>query len=294
METVELAQIVANAIEIASPAIEEHSHKLVVSVAATGIPVIADGARLAQVLVNLLTNAARYTPSGGRIEVRARVKRPRIVLSVKDDGIGIDTDHLVRIFDPFVQAPQARDREKGGLGLGLAIARNLVELHGGTLSAKSDGVGRGSEFVVELPLANELPVELPASIDERQISADLAARVLIVDDNPDAASLLAEALGEMGHIVRVSHDGPSALETAAQFRPHCALLDIGLPAMDGWELAERMSTSLPEPRPRLIAISGYGQEGDRQRSIGAGFVEHLVKPIDLGRLETMIRALVSS
>jgi signal transduction histidine kinase/ActR/RegA family two-component response regulator len=289
---VELALVVANAIEIASPLLEQRAHHVVASVPASGMLVYADPDRMAQVIVNLLTNAARYTPSKGLIEVGTVVRDGKVALSVRDSGIGIEPELLDRIFEVFVQAGQDRDRKRGGLGLGLAIARNLVEMHDGVLRAASDGPGKGSTFTVELPLL----AGTKRSVDSRPSSAakhpsGSRLRVLVVDDNVDAAAVLGEVLVELGHEVRIAHDGPAALEVVPEFRPDLALLDIGLPVMDGFEVAQRIVAMSNGNCPKLVAVTGYGQERDRRESIAAGFHDHVVKPVDLERLVKMLGSL---
>jgi signal transduction histidine kinase/ActR/RegA family two-component response regulator len=286
----QLAEVVACAIEIASPVLEERAHKLVVSV--PGLTVQADANRLAQVIANLLTNAAKYTAAQGLIEVSATVLDGSVALSVKDNGVGIEPGLLPRIFELFVQGTQSSDRAQGGLGLGLAIAKTLVEMHGGKLTASSEGLGKGSEFIVELPVIGALtsvaprPTEAPVQPSVRGGSR----KILVVDDNLDAATVLGEVLEMVGHRVSIAHDGPSALEVAEVFRPEVCLLDIGLPVMDGYELARRLVEMLGGDL-KLIAITGYGQESDRQRSAESGFHEHLVKPIEFDRLQSVIEEL---
>jgi len=210
---------------------------------------------------------------------------------VLDEGVGIAPEMIERVFELFVQQPQTLARSHGGLGLGLAIVRNIVELHGGSVSVKSAGVGMGSEFVVELPCAPGVPIAAPtlAPILARQ---GAQRRVLIVDDNVDAAASLGRTLSHLGHEVQTAHDAPSALRLARSFRPQVALLDIGLPVMDGYELASRLRAGQPLEEPLyLFAISGYGLDADRQRSAAAGFRHHLVKPVDAGELVRLIGAL---
>jgi signal transduction histidine kinase/ActR/RegA family two-component response regulator len=295
--TIQLAEVVDRAIEMASPLLDAHSHRLLVSVPARGMRVDIDVHRVAQAIANLLTNAAKYTPRGGCIELTARVRGERIALEVRDDGIGIEAGLLGRIFEPFVQRQQALDRSHGGLGLGLTIARRLIESHGGTLEAASSGPGRGSTFTLELLRASRKAVETPAEEEPRAAAPPSPAaeraglRVLVVDDNVDAAEMLAEALRVNGHVVGVAHDGPAALSLVDDFRPELALLDIGLPVMDGFDLARRLKSRLSTSPPKFVAVTGYGQASDRARTKKAGFDEHLVKPIDLAHLNAIVRDL---
>jgi PAS domain S-box-containing protein len=292
-EVLELAEVVAKGIETVSPLLEERGHTLAVDVPRRGLLVNADPMRLGQVVMNLLTNAAKYTSSGGRITVRAQGVDDEVVLSVRDTGIGIAPDMLPHVFDLFVQERQAIDRSHGGLGLGLTIVRNLVERHGGSVSAHSEGLGRGSEFIVRLPaVARER-----ASADARDAAAIGASapgadsrgpRVLVVDDNEDAAEVLTLALTLKGYDTRVAHDAPTALRIAAEFLPDVAVVDIGLPVMDGYELASRLRDTPGLEGLRLIALTGYGQESDRRRSREAGFHYHLVKPADVDALEAVM------
>lgn len=289
-ERLELAAVVARAVEIACPLLEQRSHVLRVDVPERGLLVDADPTRLAQVFANLLTNAARYTPAGGRVEIAARTRGRAIEIAVADDGVGLDADLLPRVFEAFVQGPRSLDRAPGGLGLGLSLVRSLVSLHGGTVTAHSEGSGKGSTFVVSLPRA-----EAPARADEsdRALRAapisDRRLRVLLVDDNPDLAELLGEALRTFDHDVRTALDGPSAIAAAEAFGPDVALLDLGLPVMDGYELAKQLRSR--DQRVRLIALTGYGQDKDRAKSREAGFDVHLVKPVDLDVLERTIEKL---
>jgi PAS domain S-box-containing protein len=287
-EDVELADVVARAVEVASPLLEERQHRLTVAVPRSGLLLRGDVTRLAQAVTNLLTNAAKYTPAGGNIHVRASHEGREAVLSVLDDGVGISPTLLPKVFDLFVQGSQDVDRSQGGLGLGLTIVRNLVELHGGSVEARSAGAGQGSEFVVRLPL-------LGAPIREASAPTALLGgarlprklRVLVVDDNVDAARMIAHALAAFGVDTRMAFDGPSALTIAADFQPEVALLDVGLPVMDGYELAAALSSAGAHP-PVLVAITGYGQDADRARSKAAGFSLHLVKPVDLDALNALL------
>jgi signal transduction histidine kinase/DNA-binding response OmpR family regulator len=288
---IELADVVARALEMTSPVLEHRQHHLDVHVPSRGFAVDGDPARLAQVVSNLLTNAAKYTERGGRITVSAERHGDRIAIRVQDTGIGIAPEMLPRVFDMFVQEHQALDRSRGGLGLGLTIVRSLVAMHGGTVEVHSEGRNRGSEFVVALPAA----VVRPPARSSEAVAPDgvrhgtvAGRRILVVDDNEDAADLLASALEVMGHTTRVAHDGPEALKAAAEFDPDLALLDIGLPVMDGYELARRLHDDPGLRRMPLVAVTGYGQPADRQRSEAAGFDAHLVKPVDIERVGSLI------
>jgi signal transduction histidine kinase/CheY-like chemotaxis protein len=293
-EPLQLAGIVVQGIEQASPLLEQRHQRLVVNVAPTGLLVSADADRLAQVVSNLLTNAAKYSDPGSRIHVSAERVGDKAILSVRDEGLGIAPDMLDTIFDSFVQHRQPLDRASGGLGLGLAIVRTLVRLHGGTVVAHSDGPGTGSEFRVELPLSDGVHIaETTAESDRIYLhetyDAKGAEHVLVVDDNQDGAEILAEVLRELGHTVEIAHDGPTALAIAERFKPQLALLDIGLPVMDGYELARHLREKFKPEDLRLVAVTGYGQETDRKKTAAAGFSAHIVKPVDLDVLTTVVR-----
>ncbi len=288
---VELGDVVAQAAEMASPALEERVHRFTIDMPETGIVVHADPQRLAQVLNNLIVNAAKYTPSGGDIRLAVRAAQSSVTISIKDNGIGIEPSLLPNIFDLFVQGRQGIDRASGGLGLGLAIARSLCEMHGGTIRAASAGTGNGSEFTIELPrFAHTRPVSRANISGGIPIPSARGRRVLVVDDNEDAAFLFSEALKRLGHVVDVAYDGPSALVCARNRPPEIAFLDIGLPVMDGYELARRLR-ELGEKPPRLIAVTGYGHSSDREKSRDAGFEQHLVKPIELAVVQEALAKL---
>ena len=288
----DIAGVVANAVEIASPLFERKQHRLSVDVAREPLVVDGDAVRLSQVVANLLTNAARYTEQGGNVWLSARAEAGEVVVRVRDDGVGIAAELLPRIFDMFVQGARRNDRPEGGLGLGLTLVRSLVALHGGRVEARSDGLGRGSEFIVRLPrvAAAAVAATTPAAPPPtgKPTAAAAPRRVLIVDDNVDAAQLLAEVLELSGYQTALAHDGPTALTAALRFAPDIALLDIGLPVMDGYELAAHLRSALGPAAPRIVALTGYGQKHDRERSRAAGFDSHLVKPVDA---ETLLRAL---
>jgi CheY-like chemotaxis protein len=242
----------------------------------------ADPARLAQILANLLNNAAKYTPDGGAIWLTVEREENKAVFRIRDTGAGIAPDMLPRIFEPFIQADQSLDRSQGGLGIGLTLARRLVEMHGGTIEAHSAGLGQGSEFNVRLPAIEAVKTVAPSG----KSSSDRGThcRVLVVDDNVDAAESLAMLVGLQGHEVRVAHDGYSALEQVTDFRADVVLLDIGLVGLDGYEVARRLRRQSSAENLLLIAVTGYGRPEDRFRSREAGFDYHLVKPVDPDRL----------
>jgi signal transduction histidine kinase len=280
-EPVSLASVLERALEIAAPLVARHRHALQVGPAA-GITVQGDPFRLAQIFANLLTNAAKFTPPGGKIDVL--VESPggpgRVRITVRDNGRGIAPDQLGRIFEPFVQADRERDALSGGLGLGLAIVSNLVERHGGVISAHSAGRGQGATFSVELPTV--APPALPPQPPPRPWPpvARAGVRVLVVDDNVDIAELLSEALQDEGFQTAVAHDGHAALERWRSFVPHAAVLDVGLPDVDGYELA-RAFRSEHGATATLIAATGYGRPQDRSRAAAAGFDCHFVKPVSV-------------
>jgi signal transduction histidine kinase/DNA-binding response OmpR family regulator len=289
-ENVELRDVVAQAIEMASPLLEERRHNLTVHVPRRGLSVNADSTRLSQVVQNLLINAAKYTEPGGRIGVSASRHGTTLELRVKDNGVGISAEMLPIVFDVFVQSRQTVARSQGGLGLGLAIVRTMVELHGGSVEAHSEGIGRGSEFVIRLPAA---PASTPRKAHRRSSTRHplgRAVRALVVDDNPDAVSMLGDALRSFGYETRTASDGLAALAIAETFHPHLVLLDLGLPVMDGHEVAARLQ-ALDAP-PLTVAVTGYGQDADRARSAAAGFAAHFVKPVDLEELKSTLDRLL--
>ena len=291
---INLAEVVSRAVELAAPLLEQRQQHLGVDVPA-GVVVDGDIDRLAQVLGNVLANASKYSDPEGRIAISASVRDDRAVIVVSDEGIGIPRDMLERVFEPFVQPPQSSDRSHGGLGLGLAIARSLVDRHGGSIRAESDGPGKGSRFVVELPLAPtvSLAADLTPAYPMRVGTIETGkGRVLVVDDNMDAAEMLGRALAQAGYAVRLAHDGPAALEVARAFQPSAALLDIGLPVMDGHELAARLRAEVSETMA-LIAVTGYGEDYGRARSSSLGFAAHLVKPVDFALLAQLLERVIA-
>lgn len=279
---VEIASVVARAIELAGPLIEQRQHRLEVDVPLTGLLVSGDESRLQQVFANLLTNAARYMEPGGQVLIVARRGDHEIVVDVIDEGSGISPKLVPRLFEMFVQGSRSTDRSQGGLGLGLAIVKSLIELHGGSVSVKSEWPNRGTTFTIRLPsLAQSIA---PVAVQPTCAVAVRSRRVLIVDDNEDAATLMANLLEAAGHHVVVRHDGVETLAGLEHFRPEVALLDIGLPDMDGYELAGVIRSRLGRATPFLIALTGYGRPEDHQRSRAAGFNVHLVKPVGGAKL----------
>ena len=285
-ERLDLATAVARAVEIARPLIEGKRQHLAVSVPVGALFVEGDLVRLAQVIANLLQNAAKYTEPGGHIEVDGRRESGEMIIRVRDDGLGIAPERLASMFELFVQGDQLPDRSQGGLGIGLTLVRSLVQLHGGTVEAFSKGPGQGSEFVIRLPASSrEQPRPAkkgpPASAQQRR-------RILIVDDDVDATEMLSQALQGAGHEVRQEHDGAAALVAAAQFQPDVVLLDLGLPGMDGIEVARRLRSYPQLAKVRIVALTGFGQGADRRRSAAVGIESHLVKPVDV---DTVMEAI---
>ncbi len=291
-ERVELTKVVGHAVETSKPLIDAAGHHLAISLPEEPIFIDGDAVRLAQIFANILNNAAKYTNNDGKISVSARCEESQVVVSVRDDGIGIPRDMLGNVFDMFAQVDNTLRRTQDGLGIGLHLVKTLVSMHGGSIEALSEGIGRGSEFVVRLPAAAEECSPAENSLAESQVSSTRnARRILAVDDNKDAADSMAMLLKHLGADVHIAYDGSSALEAMRIFRPSVALVDLGMPGMDGYELARRVREN-PESRGvMLIALTGWGQEDDRRRSKEAGFDHHLVKPIDLGALQTLLASL---
>ncbi len=289
-EVLELAPIVAHAVESARVAIEGRGHHLAVTLPEESVRVEADPTRMEQVLDNLLSNASKYTDPGGRITLAVERRDGEVEIRVADTGIGIEPAMLPRIFEMFAQVDGRSARSGGGLGIGLGLVRSLVEMHGGTIKAHSAGPGTGSEFVVRLPALSTEPQAPRLTRDDRGAREEVRRRrVLVVDDNADAANSLARLLTRLyGQDVRVSNDGASALEAAEEFRPEVVLLDIGMPEMDGYEVARRLRSRPGFEQTLLVALTGWGQQSDRRRSAEAGFDRHLVKPVDPELLEDLL------
>jgi len=292
-ERILVSDIVKHALETAHPLLEQHRHELTLSLAPHPIWLDADSARLEQVVVNLLTNAAKYTSDGGHIWLTAGQEGPDCVVRVRDTGVGIAPDLLPHVFDLFTQASRTLARSQGGLGIGLALVKKLTELHGGTVEAYS-APGQGSEFVVRLPVAEPDTLQPASSVMEAGQPTIRPLRMLVVDDDVDAAEMLEMLLTISGHAVRIAHDGPAALEAALEFRPNVVLLDIGLPEMDGYEVAKRIRQQPALTNVVLVALTGYGQETIRQRSQDAGFDHHLVKPADFAKVQHILATVSQS
>jgi PAS domain S-box-containing protein len=288
-EPLDLREVIDLALETVQPAMDSRKHQLGVERSVEPLPIMGDRTRLVQVLQNLLGNAAKYTPDGGTIELRAQRAGELAMVEVRDDGMGIAPELLPRIFELFMQGDGSLARTEGGLGVGLALARRIAELHGGSIQAFSEGVGRGATFVLRLPLAQE-QLDSPPSTPPRAGSehAQATFMVLIVDDNRDAADSMAALLEMRGHRVAVAYDGPSALDAARRHAPEVVLLDIGLPGMDGYEVGERLRSMEQTRASLIVALTGYGQAEDRQRSVQSHLDGHLVKPIDYQTLCAVI------
>jgi len=286
-QPVSLALVVENAADSSRPLIDARKHTLDVELPGEPLQVEGDPVRLTQVVLNLLNNAAKYTPECGMIRLSVEREGENAVLRVRDTGLGIPADLLPRVFDLFTQGDRSLDRAEGGLGIGLTLVRRLVEMHGGAVEAHSDGPGYGSEFLVRLPLL-AVPQEVPGGEETELPQHTGPRRVLLIDDNRDAVESMTVLLELWGHEVRIAYNGPDALTLAAEFRPDAALLDIGLPGMTGYEVAQRLR-QLPGWRAvMLVAVTGYGQDEDLRRSREAGFDHHLTKPVEPATLQGLL------
>jgi two-component system CheB/CheR fusion protein len=292
-QPLEVSTIVARAIEGSRPLLDARQHTLEVHIPEDAGWVEGDPVRLAQVLWNLLNNAAKYTPEGGRVWLTVEKGQGEVAIRVKDTGMGIAPEVLPKVFDLFAQGERTLDRAEGGLGIGLTLVRQLTEMHDGSVEAYSEGVGKGSEFVVRLPLLTERTnVAGPdASAAAGHGRSPAHRRILIVDDNRDSRETLATLLRLFGHDVRTAHDGRHALEMAAAYRPDMVLLDIGLPVLNGYEVARRLRAEPDHRDTVLVAVTGYGGEEDRRRSLAAGFDHHMVKPVDFDSLQALLASL---
>ena len=290
-EPVDIVSVINSAIETSRPLIEAARHRLEVNLPSQPLMLDADAVRISQVISNLLNNAAKYTEPGGQIRLAARADAGDVVISVSDTGIGIPPEMLPKVFDMFTQVDRSLTRSQGGLGIGLTLSRSLVEMHRGRIDARSAGADRGSEFIVRLPRARQQQAADDGEDLERVSdngSKPIGRRILVVDDNIDSAESLGLWLKLLGHDVRLVHEGLASVEVARAFQPQVVVLDIGLPDIDGYEVAQRLREDPALSRVLLIALTGYGQDEDRQRCLDAGFDEHLIKPVDPAALEALL------
>jgi signal transduction histidine kinase/ActR/RegA family two-component response regulator len=290
-ERVELAGIVKNAVDTTRPLIEAAGHELTVSLPTQPVHLDADPVRLAQVLANLLNNAAKYMDRGGHIWLSAARSERDVVITVRDQGIGIPSQALPTIFDMFMQVEGSLEKSRGGLGIGLTLAKQLVELHGGGIEARSDGPGRGAQFTVTMPAVPALAAVVAAHDDPAQLDIRMRFRILVADDNLDAAESLGMMLRLMGNDVRTVRDGLQAVEEAGAFRPDLALLDIGMPLLNGYDAARRIREQRWGKEIVLVAVTGWGQEEDKRKAIEAGFDAHYTKPISPADLAALMNRL---
>ena len=290
--SLDIAVPVARAIELSRPLIDTKRHLLHLSLPEQPVMVSGDLTRLTQVMVNLLNNAAKYTPQGGRIDLTVSAENDSVVIRVRDTGSGMPRELVPRVFELFTQGQRSLDRAEGGLGVGLTLVQKIIALHGGTVTAHSEGVDRGSEFVVRLPRDSAKKVLAPSAQDpESSDEPRHRSRILVVDDNKDAAESMATLLELWGHEVKRTYDGTRALAMGIDYRPEVIFLDIGLPGMDGYEVAGRLREMPETARAVLVAVTGYGQEEDRRRSRRAGFDHHLVKPVAPETLRLLLTSL---
>jgi PAS domain S-box-containing protein len=294
-DRVDLAEVIQSAIETSRPVIDEYGHELIVRLPDEPMPLDADLVRLAQVFLNLLNNSAKYTERGGKIWLSAEKQRDAVVVRVRDNGVGIPQHMLPRIFEMFTQVDRSLDRAQGGLGIGLTLVRRLIDMHGGTVEAQSEGPGKGSEFVVHLPIARDAAAERPqGSCEKGSVSPRRCGhRILVVDDNQDAANSLAMLLRMKGHDVRTAYDGLEAIDAAISHKPEIVLLDVGLPRLNGFDVARRLRESEDLRTVILVALTGWGHDEDRRRSKEAGFDHHMVKPADPAALDRVLESFSS-
>jgi PAS domain S-box-containing protein len=288
-EPVELAELLQSIIETYRQSAETARHQVTLTVSGASVHVNGDRVRLTQVFSNILHNALKYTPPGGQIEIALRAENRQAVVSVRDNGMGIPPEMLEHIFEPFAQLDRSYERAAAGLGIGLALAKRLVELHAGLIEARSDGRGKGTEFLIRLPAITAAPAKR-TSTPHRDFDLSVSCRVLIADDNHDAAVSLSMLLQSMGHDTRVVRDGVEAVDEAEHFHPDVVLLDIGMPRLDGYETARKIASRpwAAAAGTQIVAVTGWGQETDRQRAKAAGFHRHLVKPVDLDALRKVM------
>jgi CheY-like chemotaxis protein len=291
-QSVPLSAVIADAVETSKPMIDHFGHTLTVSLPPQPVIIDADRTRLAQVFSNLLNNSAKYMDRGGHIRLTGELQGDQVVVSVSDSGIGIEPGKLTSIFEMFAQVDDSLKRAQGGLGIGLTLVKRLVEMHGGEITARSEGLGRGAEFIVRLPIAAEASAPQPADHEPMSVVAGSPLRILIVDDNRDNADSLAMLLQMLGNDTRTAYDGEAGVLAAREFRPEVMLLDIGLPKLNGYEACRQIRELSGGAEIVLVAVTGWGQEDDRRCSREAGFDHHLVKPVkpqDLTELLSELR-----
>lgn len=289
-ELIEVSVVLERAVEMARPAIDAHRHNLSVEPLNEPIWLQGDSIRLEQAVINLLTNAAKYTEEGGKIWLSAERQDTNVAIRVRDTGVGLEAEMLPRIFEMFTQVDSSTNRAQGGLGIGLSVVKRIAELHGGSVDARSGGPGTGSEFTLRLPAVLAAIGEKDASYEAAKKAAS-ALRILVVDDNADSADSLALLLKHMGHDVQAVHSGAAAIHVVKHFQPQVILLDLSMPILDGYQVAQRLRLHLDMKQVVLIALTGYGQENERQRTLDAGFAYHLVKPIDPQQLQELLAVL---
>ena len=287
-QLVGLSGVVDAALEVARPVIEARRHRLTIDIPATPIEIEADPLRLSQVFSNLLTNAAKYTDPGGLITFSARAEGDAVNIAVTDTGIGLAHESLTHVFGMFSQVKSALDRSEGGLGIGLALVKGIVELHGGRIEARSEGAGRGCEFRLVLPIHVAVPVAAKPGRNRLSFGARSPRRILVADDNQDGAQSLAMLLGLSGHTVAIANGGQEALQRTREFRPEIVLLDIGMPDLNGYAVASALRSEPWARDLKLIALTGWGGEDDKRRALAAGFDHHLTKPVDPDLLEALL------
>jgi PAS domain S-box-containing protein len=286
-QQVELEPIIRSAVETSRPLIDASGHQLKLRFAAQPLALLADSARLAQVFSNLINNSAKYTPRGGTIELTVEKKGDEAIVRVRDNGIGISCEDLPHVFDMFRQLDHSLEKSQGGLGIGLSLVRRLVELHGGTVNAHSEGTGKGSEFVVTLPIATTAPKVTPQRKLENRTAVS-RLRILVVDDNKDSGETLAKLLGFKGHETRTAYDGLEAIDVAEKFLPDIILMDVGMPRLNGYETTRRIRQTPWGQQPKIVALTGWGQAEDVRKSVEAGCSAHLIKPVDFAALERLL------
>jgi CheY-like chemotaxis protein len=288
-ELVDVRTVMDTALELSGPLIEESRHELLVSTPEETLLLDADPVRMAQIISNLLTNAAKYTPGGGRVELSAERDGSEVIIRVQDNGVGITSEALTKVFELFNQVGKTMDRSRGGMGIGLALVKHLVEMHNGHVTAESEGLGKGSTFIVRLPLAAMPKIGGPlAAGDQRSHSLSIPRRILVVDDNVDGAETLAMLLMLSGHTVERAHTGPDALKAAHAFQPGVMFLDIDLPGINGYEVARQLRSDSTMDGLILVALTGWGSEDDRKQARNIGFNHHLTKPVKIEMLHSLL------